>query len=109
MLTGFDRVLFRGQAERIPAHRMQNVESTHAFVTRDDVSCRVAFRMTNVQPSPARVRKHVEHIEFWLRLIETFFVWIGCVKKLSLVPNGLPFRLDLIERIWFTAVATHCS
>jgi hypothetical protein len=29
------------------------------------------------------------------------------VKKLALVPDGLPFRLDLVEWIWFTAVATH--
>jgi hypothetical protein len=63
--------------------------------------------MTNVQPSPARVRKHIEHIEFRLRRIETFLAGIGRVKKLALVPNGLPFRLDLVERIWFTAVATH--
>jgi hypothetical protein len=29
------------------------------------------------------------------------------VKKLTLVPDGLPFRLDLVKRIWFAAVATH--
>ena len=107
MLTGFDRVLLRGQTECVPAHRVQDVEAAHAFVARNDVGGGVAFRMTNVQPGPARVRKHVEHVEFWLRRIETFLAGVGRVKKLALVPDGLPFRLDLVERIWFTAVATH--
>jgi hypothetical protein len=29
------------------------------------------------------------------------------MKKLALVPDGLPFRLDLIEGIGFTALAAH--
>ena len=107
MLTGFDRVLLRGQTERVPAHWVQDVEAAHAFIARDDVSRRVAFRMPNVQPRPARVRKHIEHIEFWLRRIETFLAGVGPVKKLALVPDGLPFRLNLVERIWFAALATH--
>src|SRR6478736_10027328 len=108
MLTGFDRVLLRGQTKRVPAHRVQDVEAAQAFIASNDVSCRVAFRMTNVQPGPARVRKHIEHVEFRLRRIETLLARVRRVKKLALVPDGLPFRLDLVERIWFTAVATHC-
>src|SRR6266508_5186616 len=102
MLTGFDRVLLRGQTKGVPAHWMQNAEAAQAFIARYDVGGSVAFRMTNVQPRPARVRKHIEHVEFWLRRIETFLAGVGRVKKPALVPGGLPFRLDLVERIWFT-------
>ncbi len=77
------------------------------FIARDDVSRGVAFRMPNVQPGPARVRKHIEYIEFWLRSIETFLAGVRRVKKLAFVPDGLPFRFDLVERVWFAAVAAH--
>ena len=86
---------------------MQNVEAAQAFIARNDVGSGVALRMSNVQTGTARVRKHIEHVELWLRRIETFLAGIGRVKKLALVPDGLPFRLDLVEWIWFTAVATH--
>src|SRR5262249_32318019 len=79
----------------------------HPLVTRDDVRCGVAFRMPNMQPSATRVRKHIEHVEFRLCSIKTFFAGIGSVEKLPLIPDGLPLRLNLIERIWFTAVASH--
>ena len=107
MLTRFDRVLFCGQTERVPTHWVQHVEATHPFIARDDVGSGVAFRMTNVQPRPARVGKHIEHVEFWLRRIETFLAGIGRVKKLAVVPDGLPLRLDLIEWIRFAALAAH--
>src|SRR5215831_11622904 len=107
MLTRFDRVLLRRQAKGVPAHWVQHIEAAHPLVTRNDVSCGVAFRMANVQPSTARVRKHVEHVKFWLCRIKTFLAGIGSVKKLPLIPDGLPFRLNLVERIWLTAVATH--
>src|SRR5882762_3818122 len=107
MLPGFDRVLLCGQTKRVPAHRVQDGEAAQTFIARNDVGGGVAFRMTNVQPGPARVRKHVEHVEFWPGRIETLLTGIRRVKKLALVPDGLPFRLDLVEWIWFTAVATH--
>src|SRR4029077_20926535 len=107
MLTGLDRVLLSGQAKRVPAHRVQDVEAVQAFIASNDVGGGAAFRMTNVQRGPARVRKHIEHVEFWLCRIETLLTGVGRVKKLALVPDGLPFRLDLIEGICFTPVATH--
>src|SRR5262249_44598806 len=99
MLTGFDRVLLRRQAKGVPAHWVQNIEAAHPLVTRDDVCGGVAFRMTNMQTGPAGVRKHVEHVKFWLFRIETFFAGIWRVKKLALVPDCLPFRLHLVARL----------
>src|SRR3954447_1597625 len=107
VLPGFDRVLLRGQTKSIPAHRVQDVEAAQSLIARNNVGGGVAFRMTNVQPGPAGVRKHIEHVEFWLRRIETFLAGVRRVKKLALVPDGLPFRLDLVERVWFTAVPSH--
>src|ERR1041385_2653160 len=105
MLTGLDRVLLSGKTEGVPTHRVQDVEAAQAFVARDDVCCRVTFRMTDVQPRPARVREHIEHVKLRLCRIETGFLRIKCMKKLALIPDGLPFRLDLIEGIWFATVA----
>src|SRR4029077_17382310 len=107
MLPSFDRVLLSGQAKRVPAHRVQDVEAAQPFIASNDVGRGVTFRVTNVKTGPARVRKHIEHVEFWLRRIEPLLTGVGRVKKLALVPDGLPFRFDLVERIWFTAVATH--
>src|SRR5512132_1812897 len=105
MLPSFDRVLLRWQTKRVPAHRVQDVEAAQAFIASNDVGGGVPFRVSNVQPGPARVREHVEHVEFRFRRIETLLAGVRRVKKLALVPDGLPFRLDLVERIWFTAVA----
>src|SRR5258705_2166528 len=85
MLTGFDRVLLRGQTEGVPAHGVQDAEAAQTFIARNDVGGGVAFRMTNVQPGPARVRKHIEHVEFRLRRIETLLAGVRRVKKLALV------------------------
>ena len=107
MLAAFDRVLLRGQAECVPAHRMQHAEAAHPFVARNNVRGGVTFGMPDVQARPARVRKHVEDVKFWLRRIETFLARIGHMKKLSLLPDGLPFWFDLVERIRFATLATH--
>ena len=107
MLAGLDRVLLRRQAERVPAHRMQHVEAAHPLVARDDVRRGVALRMSDVQPGAARVRKHVEHVKLRLRRIEAGLAGIRRVKAGVLVPETLPLRLDLIERIGFAALAAH--
>src|SRR6266481_1791231 len=103
MLASLNRILLCRQTECVPAHRMQNVEAAHAFVSRDDVCRGVAFGVADVQPGPARVREHIEHVELWLLRIEPFLAGIGRVKKLALVPDGLPLRLDLIE--WIRSAA----
>ena len=64
MLAGLDGVLLGGQAERIPAHRMQHVETLRAFVARENIRGGVTFRMPDVQARAARIRKHVENVKF---------------------------------------------
>src|ERR1017187_4863875 len=97
MLPCLNRVLFRRQAERIPAHRMKNIEAAHPLITRHDVGGGVTLRMADVQTGPAWIRKHVEYVELRFGRIEIFLAWVERVKKLAFVPDGLPLRLDLIE------------
>src|SRR5438445_13793504 len=107
MLTAFYCILLGGQTELVPTHWMQHVKATHPFVASNDVRCGITFGMSDVQPCPARVRKHVEDVKFWLRRIETFLARIGHMKELSLLPDGLPFWFDLVEWIRFATLATH--
>jgi hypothetical protein len=47
-ISNLDGVLFGWQAEGIPAHGVQHIEAPHALVPSHDVSCSVAFRVTNM-------------------------------------------------------------
>src|SRR6202171_2699798 len=109
MLAGFDRVLFRWKSKRVPAHRMQDVETPHPFVARRDVGGRITFRMSDMQPRAAWVWKHIEHVELRFGWIKILLTRIGRVKNLPLIPDRLPFGLDLIKGIRFAAFAHEIS
>ena len=106
MLSGFPGVLLGGQAECIPPHRMENVEAVLTLVASDDVRGGVAFGVTYMEPSSARIRKHVEGIEFGCGAIEVRVAWPGHAERLALVPTPLPLCLESIERVRFASV-TH--
>src|SRR5205085_10480302 len=105
MLAGFDRVLLGRQTERVPAHRMQNIESAQPLVTRDDVRGSVTLGMSDMESGAAGIREHVEDEELRLVRIEAILARIRGVEALLLFPEGLPFWLDLIEGIRFAAFA----
>src|ERR1700730_14307874 len=107
MLSALDCVLLGGQTECVPTHGMQHVEAAHPSVAGNDVGRGITFRMSNVQPCPTWVREHVEDVKFRLRGIETVLAGVRRMKKLPLLPNGLPFWFDLVERIRFAALAAH--
>ncbi len=94
MRPGLDGVLLGGQAERVPAHRMKHVEAAHPLEPAINVRCRVAFRVTDVQPRAAGVGEHVEDVELLLG-----GVLLGA-KRLMFRPVALPLGLDLVERIF---------
>ena len=50
MGSGFNSVLFGGQPERVPAHRMQDVKAAHPLVAGQNIGRRVALRMADMQP-----------------------------------------------------------
>ena len=91
--TRLNRILFRGQSERVPAHGMQDIQSPHALVTGQDIGCGIAFRVSDVQSGGTRIREHVQDVVFLLLTVD-----LGA-KSLVFKPVTLPFRLDDIRLI----------
>jgi len=58
MRAGLRGGVFGGQAERVPPHRMQDVETPGAHEARDHVAHRVIAHMAHVQP-PRRIGEHL--------------------------------------------------
>src|SRR5436190_5232005 len=83
---------------------MQDIESAQALVTRDDIRGSITFGVANVQACAARVGKHIQDVKLRLGGIETFLAGIGRVKELSLFPDGLPFRFELVEWVRFATL-----
>src|SRR5208283_3440935 len=124
MLPGLHGVLLGGQAERVPAHWMQHVETARATVAGENVRRRVTFRVPDVQTRAARIRKHVEDVKLrWQCLrMGNFagkimahakrmprrhgFSGIERAECLLLVPNLLPLGFDQMKRI-LPAAACH--
>ena len=105
MLTGLDGILLGGETKSVPAHGMEDVAPAESLVPRDNVRGRITFRVSHVQTGAARVGKHVEHVEFWLGGIEILLARVGRMESLLLLPNGLPFGVELIEGIGLAAFA----
>ena len=60
----FHRVLFRRQAEGVPAHRVQHIEAAHALVARNGVGADVALGVPHMKPLARGIGEHIQHIEF---------------------------------------------
>ena len=86
-----DGVLFGGEPERIPAHRMEHLLASHPTVPTDDVGRRVALGMSHVQPGPRRIREHVEHVHLGLGGIDG-----TDPKRLEFLPKSLPFGFNAL-------------
>ena len=89
MVAGGHGVLFRGQAEGVVPHGMEDVIALHALHAADDVRGGVAFRMAGVQADAARIGEHVQGVELGPGKVPD-------VRRegLVLLPVFLPFRLN---------------
>src|ERR1700752_184749 len=105
MLSGLDGKLFRRQSKRVPAHGMQDIEAAHPLVSRQNIGCRIAFRMSHVKSLATGIRKHVQHVELRLRRIEPRFTGVGYSESLLFRPDALPLRLEIGEWILFSSLA----
>jgi hypothetical protein len=86
--AALDRRLLGRQAEGVPAHRMQDVETAHALVTRHRVTDGVVAHVPHVQLARG-VGEHLEHVVALLtRQVVAHLVGLGGL------PPGLPFRFD---------------
>ena len=92
MGAGLDRVLFGGQAERVPAEGMQDVEAFHALVTGDDIAGRITFRMPDVQALAARIGEHIQDVVFGPGIIA-----IRRLECPGFFPDFLPLLLNVAK------------
>jgi hypothetical protein len=61
--------------------------------------------MSNMKTGTARIRKHVEDVEFRLCRIKASLAGVRHVKELPLIPKALPFGFKPVERVRFAALA----
>ncbi len=85
-----DRRVFRGEAKRVPAHRMRHVESAHAFHSCHNVPNRVVAHVAHVQRA-AGVRQHLQHVILGFRRIGLGFEYA------RLRPTLLPLLFDFLR------------
>src|SRR5688572_8996608 len=81
-------ILLGREAERIPSHGMQHVETTHPFVPAYDIGRGVPFQMADMQTRSRGIGKHIQTIEFlaaWL---------VNGAKALLRLPMRLPLELN---------------
>ena len=96
MDAGGDRVLLGRQAEGVPAHRMQDVESLHPLEAADDVGRGVALGVPDVQARARGIGEHVEAVELRLRRIEDRLAGVGLTEGTVGLGPRLPALLDLV-------------
>jgi hypothetical protein len=84
-----DGGVFRGKAERVPAHGMQHVVAAHPLVAGQRVADGVVADVADVQRA-AGVGQHLEHVEFRLGGVLLGLVEIG------VFPTRVPLQFDLV-------------
>jgi hypothetical protein len=92
MLQG---VLFGGQAKGVVSHGVQHVESLQPFKPAVNVAGDVAKGMPHMEPGPAGVGKHIEHI----------ILGLGALIAHPVGPGGDPLRLPFF--LYRTEVVFH--
>ena len=90
-----DGGVFRGQAERVPAHGVQHVEAAHPLVAGQRVADRVVADVADVQRA-AGVGQHLQHVELRLGGVLLGLVEVGVLP--ALVP--LQFDLVMVVRLF---------
>src|SRR5258708_36095560 len=86
-----NRFVLGRQSERVPSHRMQNVESRHPLVASDHVTRNVIVQMPNAKPGARRIRKHLKDVKFRPPRLLASKVQIGPL------PLSLPSRLNFLR------------
>ena len=83
-----DGVIFRGEPERVEAHRLEHVKALHLLEAGKSVGRAVVVPMPDVQLRARRIGKHFQHIIFVIRVLFVEVVFLG------LFPALLPFAFD---------------
>ena len=91
MRTGLNGVLFSGEAESVPTHGVEHVETAAALVAADDIGSGVTFGVAHMEACATRVREHVQAVILGLGLIG------ARLESLMFFPVGLPLGFDLLR------------
>lgn len=83
-----DRIVFGGQAERVKAHRLEDIIALHAQVARVGISQAEVIPMPDMQLGARGVGEHFKHIFFGLVAVTIEMVQSG------LLPDFLPFLFN---------------
>ena len=92
------RGVFGRQSERVPAHRVEDVEPARAPIARHHVAHGVVAHMAHVD-APRRIREHLEDVIFWPRIVV-----IG-LEDLGVRPGPSPLGLGFAHVVSF---GPHC-
>ena len=84
-----DRVLLGGEAESVPAHRVEDVEAVGLLVAGEDVRSGVTFGVADVQAGAGGVGEHVQDVVLRLTAGDR----LGAERGASF-PGGLPLLLE---------------
>ncbi len=84
-----------GQAERVPSHGMQHVESRHPLVAADHVAWDVVVQMADAEAGAGGVGEHLEDVELGAPGILARQVEVGAF------PIGLPRGFDFLGVVAF--------
>ncbi len=101
LLRGFCRVLacikcilLGRQTKTVEAHRVQHIESFQSFIAAVNIRSDITQRVAHMQPGPAWIREHIEHIILGLAEIIGHFIGVGCF------PFFLPFLFNIPELVF---------
>jgi hypothetical protein len=86
-----DGVLFCREAKSIVSHWVQHIEAFQPLVPGKNITGDIAQGMAYMQTCPAGVGEHIQHIEFRLLRVVTYFI------ASTLIPKLLPFLLNVAE------------
>src|SRR5207244_3801960 len=85
----FDRRVLRRQAERVPAHRVQDIVAAHRLEPGQHVPDGIVTHMAHVDAAGG-VGEHLQAVELGTRRV------FGHTEGLLLSPFPLPFYFDLL-------------
>src|SRR5258708_12243795 len=80
---------------------MQDVETSHPFVSRENISGGIPLRMPYMQPLSTGVREHVHYVELRFRRIEPGLTGVGYLERFLFFPKALPLRFKIWKRLLF--------
>ena len=101
MYARFDRVVLRGQTERVEAHGLEHFVALHAEHARVDVGQAEIIPMSEVQVRARGVREHFEHVLFLIRARNVEGV------ELFLLPPLFPFFFDF-QKVHISVPGSPC-